>query len=282
VDNLRRLDAVLAASHFLANIAANQLDLTPVIEAPLPLSMPERVGGDRARFGLPEGAIVFAAAFDPNSDPARKNPVGLVQAFRMAFAPEVSDVRLAIRVNNADTALGRATLQDMRRAAGGDARVSHVLEPLTYEEVLGFYAASDVHVSLHRGEGLGLGMMESMALGKPVIATAWSGNMSFMDYACACPVRFRRTRVVGHWKFFQPDFLGSRAFWAEPMLDDAAQWMRRLHAEPALRARLGAAARESVAAYQARAWSPRWIEQVVALWQAQPFLPAVPGKLSSA
>ena len=92
----------------------------------------------------------------------------------MAFAPEVADVRLAIRVNNADTDLGRATLRAMTQAAAGDARVSFIVEPLSYAEVLGFYAASDVHLSLHRGEGLGLGMMESMALGKPAIATAWS------------------------------------------------------------------------------------------------------------
>jgi len=282
VDNLGRLDAVLAASGFIANLAANGLALTPVIEAPMPLTLPEAVRPDRARFGLPEGATVFAYSFDPNSDPVRKNPVGHVQAFRMAFAPDVADVRLAIRVNNADTDLGRATLRSMTQAAAGDARVSFIVEPLSYAEVLGFYAASDVHLSLHRGEGLGLGMMESMALGKPAIATAWSGNTSFMDYSCGCPVRFRRARVAGHWKFFQPDFLGPRAFWAEPMLDDAAAWMRRLHAEPAQRERLGRAAKDAVAAYQARAWSRRWIDELVALWEAQAFLPAVPGKFSAA
>ena len=41
-------------------------------------------------------------------------------------------------------------------------------------------AACDCYVSLHRSEGLGLTMAEAMALGKPVIATVYSGNLQFM------------------------------------------------------------------------------------------------------
>jgi glycosyltransferase involved in cell wall biosynthesis len=281
VENLSRLDAVLAASGFIANIAANGLDRTPVIEAPLPVELPGGIAADRARFGLPEQATVFAASFDPNSDPARKNPLGHIQAFRMAFGPEVAEVRLAIRMNNAATPLGRSTLAAMQRAMAGDARISLILEPLEYAEVLAFFASSDVHLSLHRGEGLGLGILESMALGKPAIATAWSGNASFMGYDCACPVRYAKSRVAGHWHFFQPGFLPARTFWAEPMLEDAAAWMARLHADRALRERLGGEARKAVQAYQARAWSSRWIEELAALWQARAFLPALPGKFSS-
>ena len=39
----------------------------------------------------------------------------------------------------------------------------------------------DCYASLHRSEGFGLGMAEAMALGKPVVATAWSANLEFMD-----------------------------------------------------------------------------------------------------
>ena len=42
-------------------------------------------------------------------------------------------------------------------------------------------AACDCYVSLHRSEGLGLTMAEAMAVGKPVVATAWSGNLDFMS-----------------------------------------------------------------------------------------------------
>src|SRR3712207_9035191 len=42
------------------------------------------------------------------------------------------------------------------------------------------FAASDCYVSLHRSEGFGLTMADAMALGKPVIATGYSGNVDFM------------------------------------------------------------------------------------------------------
>jgi glycosyltransferase involved in cell wall biosynthesis len=38
----------------------------------------------------------------------------------------------------------------------------------------------DCYVSLHRSEGFGLGLAEAMLLGKPVIATGFSGNLEFM------------------------------------------------------------------------------------------------------
>ena len=41
-------------------------------------------------------------------------------------------------------------------------------------------ASCDCYVSLHRSEGLGLTMGEAMYFGRPVIATAYSGNLDFM------------------------------------------------------------------------------------------------------
>lgn len=281
IENLSRFDAVMAGSSFIANLAANGLMFTPVIEMKQPVLMPDNISADRAKFGLPQEATVFSASFDPNSDPMRKNPIGLIQAFQMAFPLGTNGVRLAIRINNAATEFGRITLEAMHMAAAGDARISFLLDPMRYEDVLSLYASSDAYVSLHRGEGLGLGLMESMALGKPVIATAWSGNMSFMDNSCGCLVRYRLVPVNGNWNFFKPDFIGPNAFWAEPMIDDAAHWMRKLHADPHLRRRLGAAARMRIQTYQVQAWSRQWIDELVGLWQAQSFLPRAPGKFSA-
>ena len=50
-------------------------------------------------------------------------------------------------------------------------------------------AACDAYVSLHRSEGTGLTITDAMALGKPVIATGWSGNMDFMNVANSFPVQ---------------------------------------------------------------------------------------------
>ena len=52
----------------------------------------------------------------------------------------------------------------------------------------------DCYVSLHRSEGLGLTMAEAMALGKPVIATGYSGNLHFMTPENSYLVDFARVR----------------------------------------------------------------------------------------
>lgn len=61
--------------------------------------------------------------------------------------------------------------RELLEAAHTDARIKFVCETMTYGEVLALYAACDVFVSLHRSEGLGLGPLEAMMLGKAVIAT---------------------------------------------------------------------------------------------------------------
>ena len=281
IDNLSRFDAALAGSAFVAQMLANGLTLTPVIEAPHPLFLPEGIAPDRERFALPPAATVFAVSFDPNSDASRKNPLGAIEAFRAAFPAQVSDVCLAVRMHHMGTPPAGAILEAMKQAAGGDARIRFLVQPLDYRGVLSFYASCDAYVSLHRGEGLGLGLLESMAFGKPVIATAWSGNMSFMDHRCGCPVRYRMARVSGKLGFLRPDFVGRHAHWAEPVIADAVAWMRKLHADRELRLALGEAARVAFAEHQARAQGRRWIDELEALWRAQSFLPPVPGKFSA-
>ena len=73
----------------------------------------------------------------------------------------------------------------------------------------------------------------------------------------------------------------SNAFWADPLIDDAARWMRKLHDDPTLRLRLGAAAKTRIGKYQAEVWDRRWIYQLIGLWQAQNILSRAPGKLSA-
>lgn len=282
IDHMSRLDAIIADSSFIANVAANNLSLTPVIEGLYPLSLPADIRPDRGRFGIAADATVFVTSLSPTSDPARKNPVAAVRAFRQAFAAEVESVRLIVRLHHADmNDIARGCAQDLARAASGDARISVLVEPMSHAEVLSLYASSDVFVSLHRAEGLGLGLMEAMALGKPVIATAWSGNRSFMDYDCGCPVRYRLMRAAGHWDFLQPEFLGPHALWADPVIEDAVAWMQRLHADPQSRQRLGASAKRSIDAYRSEALKCAWIDQLIALWQAHAFMPTVAGKYSS-
>src|SRR5438874_1058652 len=124
----------------------------------------------------------------------------------------------------------------------------HIQEVLSLSLSLSLCAASDVFVSLHRSEGLGLGLIEAIALGKPVIATAWSGNMIFMNSLNSCLVSYRLVAVKATHPVYSQRLLGSRAVSANPSLVDASAWMVRLVDEPILRSTLGSRAAASIAA----------------------------------
>lgn len=279
---LVKLDAVVAYSDFLAAVLANSLTLTPVIKGAQPLFLPAGIEPDRAAFGIPAGVTTFVAGFDPNSDPARKNPGGVITAFRQAFANGDPGVRLIFRLNNADsTDMARQTTKLLIDAAAGDSRIGFALDAMSYRQVLALYASADVYVSLHRAEGLGLGLLESMSLGVPVVATGWSGNMSFMDHCCASLVRYRLVQVNGNHPFYQPEALGPDAVWAEPLTEDAVAWMRHLHRHPDQRRRLGELGRLRAERYRDNARTLDWLHELASMWQDSALLPGISGKLSA-
>jgi hypothetical protein len=105
----------------------------------------------------------------------------------------------------------------------GDARITVMDRSLSREEMLGLMGACDCYVSLHRAEGFGLTLAESMRSGKPVIATGWSGNMDFMTRDNSYPVAYCLAQLPDS---YGPHEQGST--WAEPDLNDAARLMREV------------------------------------------------------
>ncbi len=94
----------------------------------------------------------------------------------------------------------------------------------TRDQVSGLESVVDAYVSLHRSEGFGLGLAESMYLGKPVIGTAYSGNLEFMDPENSCLVDFGLV-PVRKGEYLYND---ARSRWADPDVEQAAYHMRRL------------------------------------------------------
>ena len=131
----------------------------------------------RAALGLPDG-FVFLYSFDYLSVFERKNPLAAIAAFTRAFSPG-DGATLVVKGVNADSA--PASRDALLAAAHGrpDIRVWH--DYLDAGNQRSLIASCDVYVSLHRSEGFGLTMAEAMAAGTPVIATAYSGNLDFMD-----------------------------------------------------------------------------------------------------
>ena len=95
---------------------------------------------------------------------------------------------------------------------------------LSRDEINSLINISDCYVSLHRSEGFGLPLAEAMYLGKPVIATAYSGNMDFMTINNSFPVKYKLVEIE---KDVGPYRAGS--VWAEPDYYYAAEMMRYVY-----------------------------------------------------
>ncbi|MBP0484482.1 glycosyltransferase [Sagittula salina] len=191
-----------------------------------------------------EGPFIFLTTFDSFSFVQRKNPLGVLSAFRKAFKG-VADVRLVIKTQN------RARVMDPVQMKVWDAvdailkdddRIVLIDETMKYTDLLKLKKGADAYISLHRSEGWGFGMIEAMNLGVPVLATAFSGNMDFCDADTCWLVDYELTRL-------KPDdyiFVTPGQTWAEPDIDHAARQMRAMKADPQELSRRAQAARRRV------------------------------------
>jgi glycosyltransferase involved in cell wall biosynthesis len=222
-DRFAYYDEIWVATSFIANAVAPSSPV-PVVCLP-PVLTPAREGSrQRGRERLRAGDdFVFLFVFDFHSHAARKNPAGAVEAFRRAFDPD-DPVRLVVKCVN-ETADPAAFAHLEERARGH--RVEIEAGYWESDAILDLMAAADCYVSLHRSEGTGLTIAESMALGKPVIATGWSGNMDYMSVANSFPVGYELVELtdgVGPYEAGET--------WAEPSIDHAAELMRAVFDEP--------------------------------------------------
>lgn len=236
VEAIDHVDEVWAGTRFVADAFA-KVTSKPVRLVPVPVPEPTASSATRRDLGMPDDAFVFLATFDHFSVIERKNPFGTVEAFCRAF-PEPTDGGpvLVVKTINGE---GRWDSHERLLLATSHRPDIVVIDAhLDRADQMAMLRHSDCLVSLHRSEGLGLHCAEAMWFARPVVATRYSGNLDFMDDDCSALVDATLVPVE-HGEGVYP----VSARWADPDLDQAAAWMRRLVAEPATAARLGAAAR---------------------------------------
>jgi glycosyltransferase involved in cell wall biosynthesis len=213
------VEEIWVASPFVAE-AISAETAKEVRTFPLPVIVPESTPFYRADLALPEDAFVFAYVFDFFSTIQRKNPLGLIEAYKRAF-PEPGRTLLYLKTINGDGA--PEDLARVRDAAGGRPDIRLEDGYVAGERLTAITALCDCYVSLHRSEGFGLTIAEAMAFGKPAIATAYSGNLAFMNDETAYLVPYRLTTLderVGPYP--------AGTVWADPDTDEAARLMRQV------------------------------------------------------
>ena len=236
---LDQVDEIMVSSAFVEQAVRRVCD-KPVTRVPMPMVLGEDSGLQRRHFGLHEDDYVFFCSFDFNSTVARKNPHAVIAAFRHAFPRGDEKVALLIKSSNGDR--NAALLMQLLGAAARDPRIMVRDDLLERHNLQALHRCIDVYVSLHRCEGFGLGMAEAMCMGKPVVATAYSGNMEFMTAANSCLVDYRMVAVrPGEYPYAD----GQQ--WADPNPQHAASHFRALYRDRTLGRSLGAQAAQDMA-----------------------------------
>jgi glycosyltransferase involved in cell wall biosynthesis len=231
------LDEIWVASQHIYDAIAPTSPV-PVVRMTLPVLPPKVAAGTRAELGLPEDGFLFLYVHDYHSVAARKNPLGLIEAFRRAFPPG-SGAKLVLKSINAETRPDEH--ERVVLAARGHEDITLLDAYVSGAEKNAMIAACDCYVSLHRSEGFGLTAAEAMLLGKPVIATRYGGTLEFMNDENSYLVGWEPT-VVGEGAYPYPP----EGIWAEPDLDQAAGLMRHVLSEPDEAARRGGIARREM------------------------------------
>jgi glycosyltransferase involved in cell wall biosynthesis len=188
---------------------------------PLPVVTPQVDASiTRARFDL-DDRYMFLFAFDFMSVMKRKNPLGLIEAFCSAFADGEGPMLVIKAINGDKRLMERNMLRDAVRKRSDIVLID---EYFTKVETSTLTSLADCYVSLHRSEGLGLTISEAITLGRPVIATGYSGNLDFLSGANSFIVPGLRVKVGHGAEGYSPE-----AMWMEPNVSETAKYMRYVY-----------------------------------------------------
>ena len=207
---------------------------------PLPVLAPEMTpqkGTDR---------VQVLSLFDPRSDFDRKNPFGAIEAWLKAFPRTTENLKLLVKSHA--SAKSHPRYQALEHATIGRSDIELIAATLDDTQIHTLISESDILLSLHRGEGYGLPLLESMAHGSTVVATGWSGNLQFMT-------EHNSILIPYHLISAPKNYNGPMACWAEPDLDAAARALKKLANNFELRSALGRQAQKD-----AKVLCSNWID----------------------
>lgn len=246
----RHVDEIWAPSRFCLE-AFRALSPVAVRWVPPAVIPPEGPPADRSALGVPPESFLFFFAFDALSIPERKNPLGLLEAFARVVRDSPRPVHLLLKANHLDA---DASLGNRLGQMAVNLPVTLVAQRMSRNEMSSLTACCDAYISLHRSEGLGLPLIESMYLGKPVIATGYGGVTDFLDETTGWVVRHGLTALEAALGPYP-----AGAVWAQPDVEHAAELMIEVaNAAPqTLRGRIEAARRRVVETYSPRAAGAR-------------------------
>jgi glycosyltransferase involved in cell wall biosynthesis len=236
-NGFKGLDEIWVPSAFVHE-AISAVSPLPVFKVPHAVEFQVDAHWNRESFGIPARKFAVLVMYDFDSYRYRKNPEAAIAAFKLAASGR-SDVVMVIKTINAskypgDYAVLKAEVADLDS-------VIFIDEVYSRAQTYALEASCDCMLSLHRAEGFGFGPAEMMFLGKPVIATGWSGNMEFMTHMNSFPVNYELKPLAVSLSSYEAGL-----DWAEADVDHAASCLRRVINDQALARDVGERARHTL------------------------------------
>ena len=172
----------------------------------------------------------------------RKNIAKLIALFSKKFDkhhPGHKEVGLILKVHERNFSLMdqermRGRVKEIREMMDLDPefpRVYVIGGSMSEEEMASLYNHESVEafINLTHGEGQGLPMIEATACNVPIIATAWSGHMHYLDPECFVPIKYRIATIPA--PVVWPGVLEKESKWSEPddhhIMKELERWYRR-------------------------------------------------------
>lgn len=156
--------------------------------------------------------ITFLIQFDGHSRAERKRPDLSLKAITNAALRSNENVHVIIKCHHSDG----ANLVLVEHAKVKVELKSKWLQP---EEMEAIWRRTDIFVSLNRGEGFGLPMVEAMARGIAVVATGWGGSADYMTRANSFPITAERLEPAVK----SGDAYFKTGMWAMPCMEQAVK-----------------------------------------------------------
>ena len=146
----------------------------------------------------------------------RKNPLGVIEAFLLAFPIVESSSKLRLRIHVTDV----SELNIPTELRNVDERISVTFGLLSQTDYEVMFSSSHCYVSLHRAEGFGIAVAEAIKFGIPVIVSEYGGVLDFCNsdnsYLIGC-----RLKIIANGSYPYSHGL----HWAEPDVAQAARSM---------------------------------------------------------
>ena len=235
------VDEIWAQSRFVGSVFQRVTD-KPVTYMPMAVAIPTPLNYSRDRFTFPKSNFLFFMMFDGNSWLSRKNPLAGVQAFIKAFPPNTSGVGLVIKAMNIN--IVDSQWQALLNLVDNDPRVFIVNNKMHRQDSIDLMACCDAYISLHRSEGFGRVIAEAMLLGKPTIATNFSGNVDFCNSATSYLVDGELVPLrKGDYIFYEDQY------WCDPDVTIASEKMLQLFEDKSGRDRIALAGQHHIKSY---------------------------------